>query len=313
MRAFIGIDTSCYTTSLAAVDENGSLISFHRRLLPVNKGARGLRQSEAVFLHLKQFPVLYDCLMKDLDSYQLSAVCVSSKPSGSDSSYMPVFTVGLNFAKIISSSLGIKLYESNHQLGHFSAAKIGLDFNFENFIGVHLSGGTTDFLKISGGRNVFKLASSNDLHAGQLIDRMGVKLGLGFPSGAELEKIAKLGKSTASYKSSVFENFCSLSGIEARALNDINGNTRTKEDIACEVFDALSRTVLKQLAYVNKEKLPVLITGGVASSELLRNMILERNSKRFDFEIFFGDKKYSGDNAAGIAVIGLNCFKEEFL
>lgn len=312
MRAVIGIDTSCYTTSLAAVDENGRLISFHRRLLSVNGGEIGLRQSEGVFLHLKQLPILYDELVEDIRAYNVCAVCVSSKPTSLESSYMPVFTVGLNFARVISKTLGVTLFESNHQLGHFAAAKIGLNYDFKDFIGVHLSGGTSDFLKILSSGKIIQLASSRDLHVGQLIDRVGVALGFKFPAGPELEKLAMLGKSFSEYKSSVFKDYCSFSGLEAMAMRDIASEKKSREDIACELFDAVSRTVLKQLNYINQnDRLPVLITGGVASSALIRKMIFERNSKRFHFDIFFGERIYSGDNAAGVAMLGLERFNKE--
>lgn len=94
MRVTLGFDTSCYTTSAAAVDEHGAVVAAERMLLPVREGQRGLRQSEAVFAHVRQMPQVMEALGRRLNGAQIAAVCASARPRDGEDSYMPVFTVG---------------------------------------------------------------------------------------------------------------------------------------------------------------------------------------------------------------------------
>lgn len=304
MKAVLGIDTSCYTTSCALANQQFELMKAERMLLPVKDGTCGLRQSEAVFIHLKQLPQVLERLMTGVDA-DIAAVCVSSKPTDDGESYMPVFQAGLTVAKSLGASLRVPCYETTHQRGHLAAAHIGGKRSEGEYMALHLSGGTTDLMLVSGERLV-PIASSFDLHAGQLVDRIGVGLGLPFPAGPELEKLALNGKARGRYGVSLSGNGCHLSGAEAQALRDIHQNV-IAEDIAAEVFDFLARTVLRLLER-ESERLGIsdtLIFGGVASSSLLRDLINKRvQSRRSNLRINFGRPEFSGDNAAGVALIG---------
>ncbi|MBQ9198249.1 MAG: O-sialoglycoprotein endopeptidase, partial [Clostridia bacterium] len=184
----LGIDTSCYTTSVAAAGENGVICS-HRRLLPVQQGARGLRQSEAVFAHIRQLPELFESAMESLGERTVDAICVSSKPRDDEASYMPVFQAGLSFARVTAAAMRVPLIQTTHQRGHVRAALQDSGLAAERYLALHLSGGTTEVLLMAG--NALELISgTRDLHAGQLIDRVGVALGLPFPAGPYLEKLA---------------------------------------------------------------------------------------------------------------------------
>ena len=178
----LGIDTSCYTTSVAAANEKGVLCS-NRRLLPVAAGARGLRQSEAVFSHIRQLPELFENTMETVRSLgKVDAVCVSARPRDGEESYMPVFLSGLSFARVAAASLNVPLMETTHQRGHVRAALQDSGLKGDRYLAVHLSGGTTEVLLMQG-NHLSLLAGTRDLHAGQLIDRIGVKMGLPFPAG----------------------------------------------------------------------------------------------------------------------------------
>ena len=172
MRVTLGFDTSCYTTSAAAVDEHGAVIAAERMLLPVREGQRGLRQSEAVFAHVRQMPQVMDALRRRLAGVQVVAVCASARPRDGEDSYMPVFTVGLGHASVLASTLGAPLYETSHQQGHIAAGLIGNAAPEGPFVALHLSGGTTELLDCREGR-LELLGGSEDLHAGQLVDRVG--------------------------------------------------------------------------------------------------------------------------------------------
>ncbi len=299
----LGIDTSCYTTS-SALARNGQIVAFERKLLPVPGGARGLRQSEAVFTHVKQLPEVLEAVLRDAG--QVGAICVSAKPADDADSYMPVFMTGLGFARSLSAALHVPLFTTTHQRGHIRAALIGTGMPEGDMLTVHLSGGTTDVLKVQGGR-IERIGCSLDLHAGQLVDRVGVAMGLPFPAGPSLEALAKDAKAPcARLKASTEGTNCHLSGAETqlRALLDAG---LPKADAAMEIYDLLSRTLLKMLSAARDSTglSRVLIAGGVASSEILRNLMRERNARRrLGLEIFFGNPKYCSDNAAGVALIG---------
>ena len=190
MDAVLGLDTSCYTTSAAAVDAQGKVIAFSRLLLPVEAGQRGLRQSEAVFAHVRQLPQVVESLMAELPpEARFCAVCASSKPRDEADSYMPVFQTGCGYGRGIAATLRIPFFETSHQQGHIAAGRIGLPPLDERFLALHLSGGTTELLLCEKGK-LRLVGGSMDLHAGQMVDRVGVRLGLRFPAGPELEKLA---------------------------------------------------------------------------------------------------------------------------
>lgn len=303
----LGLDTSCYTTSAALCRADG-LPRQERRLLPVAKGERGLRQSEAVFAHVRQLPqVLLPLLTENRE--KIDCVCASASPRDGEDSYMPVFQVGVSQGKALAAALNVPFFTTTHQRGHIAAAKYGTGLEASRFVALHLSGGTTDTLLIDGDA-LTPLGASCDLHAGQLVDRIGVKLGLPFPAGPYLEELAVKGEN----KNRVPVSFeadglrCHLSGAEAQLMRMVEAD-EARENVAAEVYGVLCRTVLRlvQAAAETSGVKDVLIAGGVASSRLLRNMLAERNEKRrTGLNLFFGRPEFSGDNAVGVALIGLH-------
>lgn len=302
----LGLDTSCYTTSAALCSDNG-LPRQERLVLPVPAGERGLRQSEAVFAHVRQLPkVLLPLLTENKES--IGCVCASDRPRDGESSYMPVFQAGLSQGQALAAALNVPFFTTTHQRGHITAAKYGAGLASDRFIALHLSGGTTDTLLMDGDR-LTPIGTSCDLHAGQLVDRIGVKLGLPFPAGPYLEELALQGEN----KNRVPVSFepdglrCHLSGAEAQLMRMIDAG-EAKGNAAAEVYGVLCRTVLRlvQAAAEAADTKDVLIAGGVASSRLLRDMLNERNEKRrTGLRLFFGRPEFSGDNAVGVALIGL--------
>jgi len=319
MRVTLGFDTSCYTTSAAAVNEQGEVIAASRMLLPVKQGERGLRQSEAVFAHVRQMPLVMDRLKEQLENkdVEIVAVCASASPRDEEDSYMPVFTVGLGHAKVLADVLGVPLYETSHQQGHVAAGLIGNKQPEEPFVALHLSGGTTELLTCENSRLTL-LGGCADLHAGQVVDRVGVAMGLPFPAGPHLEKLAM------SYEGAVESLLpvsmekegltCHLSGVETRAQQWIKEGKMSHEQIAAEVFDVLARTVARLLtgACQKANAKQALVVGGVASSTLLREQLNRRLAKqRRNIEVLFGQPQFSADNAAGVAAVGMRKYLEQ--
>lgn len=305
MKAVLGIDSSCYTSSCALVDAGMQVLASHRILIQVEPGERGLRQSEAVFAHLKQLPLAFSELMTKAQP-AIVAVCVSDRPRDQEDSYMPVFKAGAAIAESIALTLRVPLYRTSHQRGHIASARLYSSDLPVRFLVLHLSGGTTDLLLMDGDK-LNDLSRSDDLHAGQLIDRVGVALGLPFPAGSELEALALRGRAVGRYASSVDQEGCHLSGAEAQAMRDISSGEMSAADIAAEVFDLLARTAFKMLnaAGTKTGVQDALVLGGVASSQLLRNLLMKRiQARRSALRLHFGRPELSGDNAVGVAVIG---------
>lgn len=309
MSLFLGIDTSNYTTSVALLDSCGKVIQ-KKRLLPVKEGERGIRQSDAVFHHTKAYPELFEDLMKEA-SEPICAVGVSVSPTTEKGSYMPCFLVGESFATALSSALKVPLFKFSHQQGHIAAALYSSNktelFN-EKFIVFHVSGGTTDAVLCESVDKTFKItpvASSNDLKAGQAVDRIGVKTGLLFPCGKEMEKLALKSERIYKNKIKLYDGDCSLSGLENKCLNMLQ-NGESIEDTAkflfCYIADTLSEMV-KDI-FEKYGELPLVFAGGVMSNSIIREIITSR------FSAFFAEPEFSCDNAAGVALLTkLNYFK----
>ncbi len=301
----LGIDTSNYTTSVAIIDEDMNLIANIKYPLPVAEGARGLRQSDAVFSHVKNLPLAFAEAESYLSRYTPVAVGVSDTPRHQEGSYMPCFLTGVASARGIAAVRGIPMYTWSHQCGHLMAGIYGagamhlLDKPFGAF---HVSGGTTELVKAcytSDGFLAEVVGGSRDLHAGQVIDRIGVMLGLHFPAGPALEALAARYVGKSPHRKPSFDGcYVHLSGLENMAAR-MYEETNDKEKTAAFVFDHIgsalehmSRTYLEQYG-----QMPLVYAGGVMSSHLLQN----RLSPLFDG--YFAPPALSSDNAVGTAVL----------
>ncbi|MDO5379178.1 MAG: O-sialoglycoprotein endopeptidase, partial [Clostridia bacterium] len=214
MRAVLGIDTSCYTTSAALVSEDGEILASARQLLAVAEGERGLQQSQGLFQHVKSLPQMIERVMADVPEAGICAVSASVRPRPAERSYMPVFRAGESQARAAAALLRVPFYPVSHQEGHVRAAMVDSGIEPEApFLALHLSGGTTEVLLADSGKLTL-LGGSLDLHAGQLIDRTGVRMGLPFPAGPSLERLAMKGEAKGLLGVSIKGIGCNLAGAE---------------------------------------------------------------------------------------------------
>ena len=276
----IGIDTSNYTTSIAFFDGVGG--ENCSRLLPVKAGELGLRQSDAVFAHIKSLPELSGRLFSHVQKDSITAIGVSTRPRAVEGSYMPCFMVGYSHAKLLSNALQVPLIEVSHQQGHVAASLWSaghLELMDEPHLAWHLSGGTTD------------------IAAGQLIDRTGQMLELPFPSGKHLDVLSR-----DAVKKDVFKVKCSdfqfsLSGVQNKVQQYHTANKDAAETAAYAL-----RCVAKAVYLATEQALkaypglPVVFSGGVASNSMLREVIAPLNP-------VFSQPQFSTDNAMGVAVL----------
>lgn len=311
MKLCLGFDTSCYTTSVAlcganSCAEEGTFFQA-RQLLSVPLGKRGLMQSEAVFQHVSRLPGLTEGLLVAHPEAEIVAVCASTQPRLEAGSYMPVFRVGEGYGRTVAAALRVPFYETTHQQGHIRAARIDTALSAQTpCLALHLSGGTTEVLGADG-EKLTLLGGTRDLHVGQLIDRIGVAMGLAFPSGPQLERLAMAGVAEGRLTASVHGLQCNFSGAETKALGMIEAGERSNEDIAAEVFDCIARTVARLILEGCKREghSDALLGGGVASSALIRQEVAIRVAKRNrGIRLHFARPELSGDNAVGVAMIG---------
>ena len=217
-RYTLGIDTSNYATSLAVFDTAGEVVCAKKRFLPVKEGQLGLRQSDALFHHTTALPEMLEELSGEFDLTQISAVGVSQKPRPVEGSYMPCFLAGVSAATAFSKARGIPLVRTTHQQGHAAAALFaakGEELFRQKVLLFHISGGTTDLLLCDQVEQIETLGTSTDLYAGQAVDRVGVKLGFGFPAGVEVSRLAALCGEPIKPKSSVKGMQCQYSSDNA--------------------------------------------------------------------------------------------------
>lgn len=303
-KVYIGIDTSNYTTSCAICSEDGIILENYKALLPVKEGENGLRQSDAVFAHVKNFELISSYIKEKHADYEIVAIGYSAYPRDCENSYMPCFLVGKAVAQMISALYNIDIYKFSHQMGHIQAAVYSSDVQInEDFIAFHVSGGTTEILHVTPHNNTYlikQIGGSIDLHAGQAIDRIGVKMGLNFPCGREMEAYAiKNSEKIPPIKSCVNGYECNISGLENLALK-LYAKTESISLVSAYVFEFISKTLIKltenlRKEYINKK---IIFAGGVMS-----NSIIQNNLKNAFKNVYFAKPEFSADNAAGIAIL----------
>lgn len=310
---FLGIDTSCYTTSVAAVDENGNIICNYRKLLSVPDGQRGLRQSEGFYQHINALPELYGKLMDELGE-KPSAIAVSEHPRDCAGSYMPVFYAGVRMSELLARSLECPLYRTDHQSGHIKAALSTSAIKDDHFLAVHLSGGTTEVLEVrivDGLPKCNIVMATSDISAGQLIDRTGVALGFPFPCGKFVDELAIAHDGQAvKFPIYIDAEKCSFSGSEAAIMRAINAGGN-KSMISEGVMNCVMRTLCEIInkAAVKTGIFKCLISGGVASSKYLRATLQgELSLKNPHMNVFFADPALSSDNACGVALLARDIY-----
>lgn len=297
----IGFDTSNYTTSIAYY--NGIDGMNCSKLLPVKEGELGLRQSDAVFQHIKSLPELSDRLFSHISVHDITAIGVSTRPRAVEGSYMPCFSVGYTHAKLLSDALKVPLIECSHQQGHVAASLWSagrLDLMDQMHLAWHLSGGTTELLLVEpDGRNVkcTCIGGTSDISAGQLIDRTGQLLQLPFPSGKHLDALWKDAKNTDVFKVKCPEFTFSLSGVQNK-VNDYFNACQDKVETAAYALRCVCHAVMSATKNALKlyPGLPVVFSGGVASNLMLRQALAS-------LEPVFSAPEFSTDNAMGVAVL----------
>jgi len=312
----LGIDTSNYTTSVALVDEKENIIYKKGILLEVKSGEKGLRQSDALFQHVNNLPILLQELAR---GREIEVICYSQRPRPLPDSYMPVFRAGESLAKSLAAVLNVKLLGVSHQEDHIRAALYGSGSPMleDSFCAVHFSGGTSELLLVNKekiGYHCEIIAKTLDLNAGQLVDRIGVLMGCDFPAGRAVEKLAKkamLQKQendciiTASMAGADFH----FSGQENQAANYLKSGA-DKSVVAYHLLKAIAKTLSKSIVQLQKKHAfqSVLFSGGVMSNQIIKACVI-KDLEQSGIRLHFSPGEYARDNALGNALMGMDYFK----
>lgn len=296
----IGFDTSNYTTSIAYFDgTEGMNVSS---LLPVKEGQLGLRQSDAVFAHIKSLPELSGRLFSHIDSASIAAVAASTRPRAVEGSYMPCFMVGYTHAKLLADALHVPLLEVSHQQGHVAACLWSagrLDLMDQPHLAWHLSGGTTELLLVEpekGNVRCTVVGGTSDISAGQVIDRTGKLLNLPFPSGKHLDALASGAENSDYFRVKCNDLTFSFSGLENKVAQ--YSSEHCAEDTAAYALNSICYTIkrISENAQAKYPGLQIVFSGGVSSNSLLRK-VMEPLSP------VFGQPQFSTDNAMGVSIL----------
>jgi len=316
MRLVLGIDTSNYKTSVALVTTEGRIVADERRFLSVGKGERGLRQQEALFQHVNALPELIGKAFSGISADdEVVMAAASDRPRPVEGSYMPVFNAGASAAGSIAAALGCPCCFFSHQEMHIESARHGNEAEgWDRFAAFHFSGGTTEALICSEngsrGIDIGIIGGTKDISYGQVIDRAGVALGMDFPAGAELDRIAISATCAAERillpKIKTAEGRINLSGIETACLRALeNASGRSERDALIRLlFDRIAESmrelILDALDSSGTDR--ALLAGGVASSAYIRKKLGSMDMK--GAKLVFAETALSSDNAVGTALLG---------
>ena len=303
---YVGIDTSNYTTSMAIASLDGTIIANLKRPLPVKEGERGLRQSDAVFSHVRNLPSIMNEAKQFFYEYEPIAIGVSNRPRDAEESYMPCFLSGEAAAASFAAARSIPYYTFSHQAGHVMAAAYSSG-NLQSLLSApfgafHVSGGTTDVLYVEPNGSDLKISmvgKTADINAGQLIDRIGVHMGFKFPCGPQIEALANANsKKIPRPRIHVKNCVCNLSGAENLAVK-LYKETQDPSLVSAYVLETIGETLSVLTLDLIKlyPDIPLLYAGGVMSNRILQKKLGAR------FTAFFSEPQFSADNAAGIALL----------
>ena len=297
----LAFDTSNYTTSVAVFDgREGKNVS---RLLDVAPGALGLRQSDALFAHVKRLPELADRLFCDMGAVMLDAVGASTRPRAVDGSYMPCFLAGQSQAEVLGAALHLPVYAFSHQQGHIAASLWSagrMELMDTPHLAWHLSGGTTELLHVTPeGVSVHaeKIGGTTDISAGQLIDRTGQLLELPFPSGKAIDTLSREASGEARFRVKVQGTGFSLSGVQNK-VQEFFSRGASKADTAGYALRCLTGAIVEATQNALKEypDCDVVFAGGVSSNTMLREQCRT-------LPAVFCAPEFSTDNAMGTAIL----------
>jgi N6-L-threonylcarbamoyladenine synthase len=305
----LGIETSCDETSVSVLKDGKDVLSNHiSSQIDIHKEYGGVVPEIASRHHIKNIATIMEVSLKEagitLDDVDYIAVTYAPGLIGA-------LLVGISFAKGISYGRDIPIIPVHHIKGHIYANFLEHKVELPS-IALVVSGGHTNIIYIDENHKFFNLGGTLDDAVGESYDKVSRVMGLGYPGGPVIDKIAYEGdKDKVSIPEPKVGGYeFSFSGIKTSVINHVNKMNMKKEkynpaDIAASfqnrVVDILCKKTIK--AAVEKGVNNILIAGGVAANSLLRKELLER-SKLEGIEVFYPSIKLCTDNAGMVAAAG---------
>lgn len=319
----LGIESSCDDTS-AAVLKNGVLLSNVTASQDVHMAYGGVVPELASRAHQQNVVPVVDQAIKraGITKEMLSAVAFTRGPG-----LMGSLLVGVSFAKGFARSLGIPLIDVNHLQGHVMAhfIKESDDDNSAPplpFICLLVSGGNSQIVKVNAYNDMQLLGQTIDDAAGEAIDKCSKVMGLGYPGGPIIDRLARKGNPLA-YKFSephIKGLDYSFSGLKTSFLYSLRDWIKTdpdfiehhKEDLAASLEHTIVDILMKKLRLAVKQTgiKHVAVAGGVSANNGLRNAFKE-HAKKYHWDIYIPKFSYTTDNAAMIAITGYFKYKDK--
>ena len=312
----LGIESSCDDTS-AAVLRNGVLLSNVTASQAVHEAYGGVVPELASRAHQQNVvPVVHEAIKRaGITKEQLSAVAFTRGPG-----LMGSLLVGVSFAKGFARSLGIPLIDVNHLQGHVMAHFI-LSGSEEcgvppyPFLCLLVSGGNSQIVKVNAYNDMEVLGQTIDDAAGEAIDKCSKVMGLGYPGGPIIDKLARQGnpKAFKFAEPNIPDLDYSFSGLKTSFLyslqkwvkDDPDFIEHHKEDIAASLEWTIVDILMKKLKKAVKQTgiKHVAVAGGVSANNGLRNAFYDAQ-KRYGWTIYIPKFSYTTDNAAMIGIVG---------
>ena len=312
----LGIESSCDDTS-AAVLKNGVLLSNVTASQAVHEAYGGVVPELASRAHQQNVVPVVDQAIKraGITKEQLSAVAFTRGPG-----LMGSLLVGVSFAKGFARSLGIPMIDVNHLQGHVMAHFIKESDNDQHmpplpFLCLLVSGGNSQIVKVNAYNDMEVLGQTIDDAAGEAIDKCSKVMGLGYPGGPIIDRLARQGNPKAyTFAEPNIPNLdYSFSGLKTSFLysmqkwvaEDPDFIEHHKEDIAASLEWTIVDILMKKLKKAVKQTgiKHVAVAGGVSANNGLRNAFQD-HARRYGWTIYIPKFSYTTDNAAMIGIVG---------
>ena len=312
----LGIESSCDDTS-AAVLRNGVLLSNVTASQAVHEAYGGVVPELASRAHQQNVVPVVDQAIKraGIDKHQLSAIAFTRGPG-----LMGSLLVGVSFAKGFARALGIPLIDVNHLQGHVMAHFIKESDDDQSappfpFLCLLVSGGNSQIVKVNAYNDMQVLGQTIDDAAGEAIDKCSKVMGLGYPGGPIIDKLARKGNPMAYHfaEPHIPGMDYSFSGLKTSFLYSLRDWVKDdpdfvehhKEDIAASLEFTIVDILMKKLKMAVKETniKHVAVAGGVSANTGLRNAFHEY-ARKYHWTIYIPKFSYTTDNAAMIGITG---------
>ena len=321
----LGIESSCDDTSVAILDNNRNILAnVVKSQNKIHKPYKGIVPELAARSHVTFIDNIFkEALLTSNTSIEdIKLISATAGPG-----LIGGLLVGLTFAKTVSQVRNIPFVAVNHLEGHALTARLSGNVQYP-FLLLLVSGGHSNFYYIENINRYFNLGGTLDDALGEAFDKVAKIIGLGFPGGAALEKVAKYGNSNAYdfprplyRKNNLDLSFSGLKTAIQQKYNSLNkeDNPGLKADIAASFQKTICKIICKKIKiaidFCNDKKLKfnsVVISGGVASNMELRTE-LKRIIKSENKEYYFPPINLCTDNAAMIAWAGYERFKKKLI